>query len=187
MRISPPFFSFVLLAFFCLPFVSSCDAAPKVPAVVSVDMQRLMTESEPAKQASGHLTEVRAVLRKGFEELREAYKNAPKEQQETILANGLAALNRQMDLEARAAAKTINDIIVEEVSKWRKSNGVLLVIPRSAVIDGDWDSADYTKTILAAVNKRKATFAALPAVNIVKEQAGKAAGETAQPAGSRNR
>ena len=77
-------------------------------------------------------------------------------------------------LETRAAAKSVNDIIAEEVGKWRKSNGVMLVISRSAVIDGDWDSADYTKTILAAVNKRKAAFAALPAVNIVKEQAGKA-------------
>ena len=50
----------------------------------------------------------------------------------------------------------------------------------------DWDSADYTKTILAAVNKRKAAFAALPAVNIVKEQAGKADEET-KSAGSRKK
>ena len=178
--------SCLVFVFFCLPLVSSCNAAPKIPAVVSVDMQRLMTESEPAKQASEHLGEVRAVLQKGFEALRETYKNAPKEQQEAIFANGLAVLNRQMELETRAAAKSDNDIIAEEVGKWRKSNGVMLVISRSAVIDGDWDSADYTKTILAAVNKRKAAFAALPAVNIVKEQAGKADEET-KSAGSRKK
>ena len=164
--------SCLVFVFFCLPLVSSCNAAPKIPAVVSVDMQRLMTESEPAKQASEHLGEVRAVLQK--------------EQQEAIFANGLAVLNRQMELETRAAAKSVNDIIAEEVGKWRKSNGVMLVISRSAVIDGDWDSADYTKTILAAVNKRKAAFAALPAVNIVKEQAGKADEET-KSAGSRKK
>ena len=171
--------SCLVFVFFCLPLVSSCNAAPKIPAVVSVDMQRIMTESE-------HLGEVRAVLQKGFEALRETYKNAPKEQQEAIFANGLAVLNRQMELETRAAAKSVNDIIAEEVGKWRKSNGVMLVISRSAVIDGDWDSADYTKTILAAVNKRKAAFAALPAVNIVKEQAGKADEET-KSAGSRKK
>ena len=173
--------SCLVFVFFCLPLVSSCNAAPKIPAVVSVDMQRLMTESEPAKQASEHLDEVRAVLQKGFEALRETYKNAPKEQQEAIFANGLAVLNRQMELETRAAAKSVNDIIAEEVG-----NGVMLVISRSAVIDGDWDSAGYTKTILAAVNKRKAAFAALPAVNIVKEQAGKADEET-KSAGSRKK
>lgn len=179
-------YSCLVFVFFCLPLVSSCNAAPKIPAVVSVDMQRLMTESEPAKQASEHLGEVRAVLQTGFEALRETYKNAPKEQQEAIFANGLAVLNRQMELETRAAAKSVNDIIAEEVGKWRKSNGVMLVISRSAVIDGDWDSADYTKTILAAVNKRKVAFAALPAVNIVKEQAGKADEET-KSAGSRKK
>ena len=56
--------SCLVFVFFCLPLVSSCNAAPKIPAVVSVDMQRLMTESEPAKQASEHLGEVRAVLQK---------------------------------------------------------------------------------------------------------------------------
>ena len=82
--------SCLVFVFFCLPLVSSCNAAPKIPAVVSVDMQRLMTESEPAKQASEHLGEVRAVLQKGFEALRETYKNAPKEQQEAIFATGVA-------------------------------------------------------------------------------------------------
>ena len=154
MRIRPPFFALMLLAFSCLPFVSSCNAAPKAPSVVSVDMQRLMTESEPAKQASEHLKQVRAVLQ--------------------ILANGLAALNRQMELETRAASQVVNRIVVEEISKWRKTSGVSLVIARSIVIDGDMANADYTKTILAAVNKRKATFAVLPSVNIEKQE-GKAA------------
>ena len=107
MRIRPPFFALMLLAFSCLPFVSSCNAAPKAPSVVSVDMQRLMTESEPAKQASEHLKQVRAVLQKGFEELRETYEGTPKDERETILANGLAALNRQMELETRAASRTV--------------------------------------------------------------------------------
>ena len=62
--------SCLVFVFFCLPLVSSCNAAPKIPAVVSVDMQRLMTESEPAKQASEHLGEVRAVLQKGFDDAR---------------------------------------------------------------------------------------------------------------------
>ena len=109
MRIRPPFFALMLLTFSCLPFVSSCNAAPKAPSVVSVDMQRLMTESEPAKQASEHLKQVRAVLQKGFEELRETYEGTPKDERETILANGLAALNRQMELETRAASQVVQN------------------------------------------------------------------------------
>lgn len=69
----------------------------------------------------------------------------------------------------------------------QEQRAVMLVISRSAVIDGDWDSADYTKTILAAVNKRKAAFAALPAVNIVKEQAGKGRPRKLKSAGSRKK
>lgn len=181
MRIRPPFFALMFLACLCLPFVSSCNAAPKAPSVVSVDMQRLMTESEPAKQASEHLKQVRAVLQKGFDELRETYKDAPKDERETILVNGLAALNRQMELETRAASQVVNGIVVEEISKWRKTSGVSLVIARSIVIDGDMANADYTKTILAAVNKRKATFAVLPSVNIEKRQEEKAAEKAHTP------
>jgi hypothetical protein len=79
-----------------------------------------------------------------------------------------------MELETRAASQVVNRIVVEEISKWRKTSGVSLVIARSIVIDGDMANADYTKTILAAVNKRKATFAVLPSVNIEKQE-GKAA------------
>ena len=41
-----------------------------------------------------------------------------------------------------------------------------LVIPRSMVITGDYSKADYTNTILSAVNKRKVKFADLPKVTI---------------------
>ena len=62
--------------------------------------------------------------------------------------------------------RAVNAVVVEEIEKWRKKNGVQLVIPRSVVITGDFDRADYTSTILSAVNRRKVTFAKLPTVTI---------------------
>ena len=41
-----------------------------------------------------------------------------------------------------------------------------LVIPRSMVIAGDFNKADYTNTIMSAVNKRTVKFAELPKVTI---------------------
>ena len=155
---------FVLLAFAgSMLFASAAMAAP---AVVSVDMQKVLTQSEPGRQAAAHLEEVRKVLQKGFDELKEAHKNAPEEERNKIYADGLARLNRQMALEQQSALSAVNDVVVEEIEKWRQKNGMSLVISRAAVITGDFVKADYTNTILSAVNKRQVEFADLPVVKV---------------------
>ena len=75
-------------------------------------------------------------------------------------------LNQQMELERAAAMQAYNAVVVEEIEKWRKQNGVQLVIPRGVVIAGDWDKADYTNTILRRVNKRTVDLPDLPKVSI---------------------
>lgn len=146
----------------------SCQAAPKAPPVVSVDMRALMTESAPGKQGAAHLEKVRDVLQKGFEDLKAAHKDSSPEERQKALSDGLAALNRQMELERGAVDRIVAGLAVEEVSKWRKANGIMLVIPRSVVIDGDMHAADFTGTILAALNKRTAVFPDLPVVSVKK-------------------
>lgn len=157
------FFILFAAAVFYAFLASPCAAAP---AVVSVDMQRLVTQSEPGRQATAHLEKVRKVLQKGFDELREAHKKAPEKERNKIYADGLARLNRQMEAERRSALRVVNNVVVEEIEKWRKNNGVSLVISRSAVITGDFVKADFTNTIMAAVNKRQVKFAALPVVKV---------------------
>lgn len=157
------FFILFAAAVFYAFLISTCAAAP---AVVSVDMQRLMTQSEPGKQATAHLEQVRKVLQKGFDELREAHKKAPEEERNKIYADGLARLNRQMEAERLSALRVVNNVVVEEIEKWRKRNGVSLVISRSAVVAGDFAKADFTNTIMAAVNKRQVKFAELPVVTV---------------------
>ena len=156
---------------FCLLFVafSGCTAAPALPPVVSVNMQVLMTQSAPGKQAADHLAEVRKVLQQGFEDLKTTFKDRPAPELEKILAEGLNRLNTQMLAEQQAAEQIVQKIVVEEVAKWRAANkDVLMVIPSAVVIDANMEKADFTKTILAAVNKRTATFPKLPTVNIDK-------------------
>ena len=115
------FFILFAAAVFYAFLISPCAAAP---AVVSVDMQRLMTQSEPGKKATAHLEQVRKVLQKGFDELREAHKKAPEEERNKIYADGLARLNRQMEAEHLSALRVLNNVVVEEIEKWRKRNGV---------------------------------------------------------------
>lgn len=152
----------------------SCQAAPKAPPVVSVDMRALMAESAPGRQGAAHLEKVREVLQKGFEELKAAHKDSSPEERQKALAEGLAALNRQMELERGAVERIVSGLAVEEIAKWRKANGVMLVIPRSVVIDGDMNAADFTRTILAALNKRSAAFPDLPVVSVKKPGEGTA-------------
>ena len=140
---------------------SVCQAAPEV---VSVDMQRIMVESKPGKQAAEHLKQVQQVLQKGFDALREKHAKAPEAERNKIYAEGLAVLNRQMDVERQAATQAVHVVVVEEIEKRRRKNGVLPVIPRNVVITGDFNKADYTNTILSAVNRRTVKFAELPRV-----------------------
>ena len=155
----------VLLFSLCV----AADAEAK-PDVVSVDMQYIMSESQPGKQAEAHLKKVQEVLQQGFDKLRDAHKKDSEEERNKVYAQGLALLNRQMAVERQAAMRAVQAVIVEEVEKWRKQNDVSLVISRSMVIAGDWDKADYTKTILSRVNKRKVKFADLPTVTIKKDE-----------------
>lgn len=157
---------FFILFLAAVMYVLSASACMAAPAVVSVDMQRIMAESVPGKQAAAHLEQVRQVLQKGFDDLRKAHEKESEAERNKIYADGLAVLNRQMEVERQSAMRAVNAVVVEEIEKWRQKNGVQLVIPRSMVITGDYDKADYTNTILSAVNKRKVTFAALPTVTI---------------------
>ena len=124
---------------------------------------------QPGKQAEAHLKKVREVLQKGFDKLRDAHKKDSEEERNKVYAQGLAVLNRQMEVERQAAMRVVHEVVVEEVEKWRKKNGVSLVIARSMVVAGDWSKADYTKTILTQVNRRKVKFADLPTVTIKEE------------------
>ncbi|HJD97305.1 hypothetical protein [Mailhella massiliensis] len=161
------FFSFVVAVAVLFSSVGILEA--RAPEVVSVDMQRLMVESTPGKQAEEHLKKVQQVLQKGFEDLKKAHAKEAEAERNRIYAQGLAVLNRQMDVERQAAMRAVQDVVVEEVEKWRKKNGVLLVVSRSMVIAGDWDKADYTNAILSQVNRRKVKFADLPTVTINKD------------------
>ena len=159
--------SFLFLA--VVMYVLSSSVCMAAPAVVSVDMQRIMAESVPGKAASAHLEEVRKVLQKGFDDLRKAHEKDPESERNKIYADGLSVLNRQMEVERQAAMRVVHEVGVEDVEKGRKKNGVSLVIARSMVVAGDWSKADYTKTILTQVNRRKVKFADLPTVTIKEE------------------
>lgn len=145
--------------------VQQSRAASNYPPVVTVNVQQIMAESTPGKQGSEHLKAVQTVLQKGFDGVQERYKSKPKAEQEKVLAEALAVLNRQMEIEKLAVASLLNKAIVEEVAVWRKANKVSLVLPREYALDVE-PSADITKSILSAVNKRKITFPDLPKVNI---------------------
>ena len=146
--------------------------APKIPAVVTMDMDRLLAESEPGKKMDAHLKEVQAVLQKGYNDLEETFKDAPDPEKKRIYAEGLAKLNRQMEVERQAAIQVVHAVLVDEIEKWRASNGVSLVIPRNVVLAGNWEATDYTTPIMDAANNRTVKFADLPVVSIKpREQA----------------
>ena len=104
----------VVLLSCCLALAACESASQSGPAVGMVDVEQVLRESAPAQAARKHLEAARAVLQKGMNALEEEWKDAPEAERRKAVAEGLAALNRQMANEEAAANAVVMQLLREE-------------------------------------------------------------------------
>ena len=150
--------------------LAACDRGEQsAPPVASVDVERAMRESAPGQVARKHVTEARAILQKGLEQLTQEWKDAPEAARRKAMSEGLAALNRQMATEEAAANAVVMKLLQEECEKWRATRKAVAVAPRQSLLAVD-AGADITAEIIAAMNARAPEFPALPKVQVKKRE-----------------
>jgi len=150
--------------------LAACESASQSgPAVGIVDVEQVLRESAPAQAARTHLEAARAVLQKGMNALEEEWKDAPEAERRKAVAEGLAALNRQLAAEEAAANAVVMQLLRGECEKWRATHRVPAVASRQNLLAAD-AGADITAEVIAAMNARSPVFPALPTVQIKKRE-----------------
>ena len=145
-------FSFLALLF-CV-FLAACDgqdATQKQKLVGIVDLEQILRESGPALAARKHTAAVREVLQKGISELEKEWKDAPEAERNQALAEGTAALQRQLLREEQAANQVVLTLLRDECEKWRATNKALFVTAQQELLATD-ASANITAEIIEALN-----------------------------------
>ena len=161
-------FSLALLVL-CLALASCESGQQSGLATGIVDVERVMRESAPAQAARRHLEEARTVLQKGMEALEQEWKDAPEAERRQAVAEGLAALNRQMAAEEAVANALVMKLLREECEKWRATHKALAVASRQNLLAAD-AGADITAEVIAAMNARSPEFPQLPTVQVRKRE-----------------
>ncbi|MDR3357294.1 MAG: OmpH family outer membrane protein [Desulfovibrio sp.] len=178
-----PFFTHrLLLPLPLLALLSGClPWGEKPPAVVVVDVERVLRESKAAEAGRAHLDAVKERLQKGLDLLREAVEKDPADQRERSLAEGLQTLRRQVALEEAAANRVVNGLLLEAVRRLRAKNRHTVVIARQNLLDAE-PGVDVTDAVLADMNAgAPPVFAALPEVTVVRPDRSGDAGEKKTP------
>ena len=139
--------------------------------IAVVDTEKLLVQSEPGKLGQAHLEEVQKVLQKGYDDLRALYRgqeNVPEAQ--NAIAQGQAALERQMEVERAAVTSVLQSELTAAVEAWRKKNPrIHAVLARQLFLDAA-PKLDATSAVMKEMNKRKPKFAELPTVTVKKPE-----------------
>ncbi|MDR2745309.1 MAG: OmpH family outer membrane protein [Desulfovibrio sp.] len=173
------------LALLLLPALAGCPGEDNSLSFATVDVEHVMRDSRAARDARAHVEAAKERLLRGWRELQEAAKSEPEEQRQKTLAQGLRTLQQQVKAEEIGARQIVNDLMLEEVKKWRRANKVGAVIARHNLLDAS-GARDVTRAVIEAMDAREARFAELPVVTVTPpdkpEAGGGAAGEKKTPA-----
>ena len=136
-----------------------------------VDVQKVMTDSEPGKAAVAHMQEVQKVLQQGMNDLIALHKgkeNTPEAQQ--AIAQGQQVLNRQLQVEQQATAAVMQNELNDVITAWRKKNSRTLMVINKQILLDSAPSVEITNAIMKEMNRRKPKFPDLPKVSITRPE-----------------
>ena len=158
--------SIVFLAMF-----ASLSAAAFATEIAVVDTEKLLVQSEPGKLGQAHLEAVQKVLQKGYNDLLALYRGQENTAEaQNAVAQGQAALERQMEVERAAVTSVLQSELMASVEAWRKKNPKFhAVMARQLLLDAA-PRLDVTDAVMKEMNRRKPKFAALPTVTVKKPE-----------------
>ena len=145
-----------------LPLAGCLDSKPKVTCV---DVERVLTQSRAAGQANEHLKKVQDVLQNGLNAYEKELKKSPEDKRRQELRQGLALLQRQLEMERVAARNVVSQHMLKQIDVWRADKGDVIIVARQNVLAAP-ESVDITNDIMRLMDAGSVTFADLPTVTI---------------------
>ncbi|MDY4032871.1 MAG: hypothetical protein SOY64_07440 [Pyramidobacter sp.] len=154
-----------------LLMVITVSGTSSATEIAVVDTEKLLSQSEPGKQGQAHLGAVQKVLQKGYDDLRALYRGQEDtaEAREAV-AQGRAALERQMEVERAAVTSVLQSELTAAVEAWHKRNPKFHAVIARQLLLGVNAKLDATSAVMKEMNKRKPKFAALPTVTVNKPE-----------------
>lgn len=164
---------YLLLAAFAAVFA----LAPAAPAaavqtnVAVVDVQKILSTSEPGKAAAVHMKEVQEVLQKGMNDFLAIHtnNNAPEVQQ--TIAEARQVLNRRLALEQQATNSVLETELKAAAAAWLSKNKSYKMVINKDLLLASSASVEFTTGVLKEMNLRKPKFPDLPKVTINRPEA----------------
>ncbi len=137
------------------------------PNTFYVDVDRILTESNAAKDANAHLTKVQQVLQEGMKSLESELQKQPAPTIQQDLQHGAAVLNNKLMQEQAAARDVVLKHMMTQIEAWKADKPNAYVFARSVLLTAP-ESANITADIITRMNGTSVTFAELPKVTIQK-------------------
>ena len=162
-RFSSVFFALTLLMGLSL---TGCKLNSE-PNTFYVDVDRILTESNAAKDANAHLTKVQQVLQEGMKSLESELQKQPAPTIQQDLQHGAAVLNNKLMQEQAAARDVVLKHMMTQIEAWKANKPDAYVFARSVLLSAP-ESANITADIITRMNGTSVTFAELPKVTIQK-------------------
>jgi outer membrane protein len=162
-----------MMRLFCLILlvVALCSGAARAEGLAVVDVERIFRESVPGKAGEAHLAQVRSILQKGLDALRDLYKGKEDTAEaKAALREGQVALERQFAADRLAVRQVLTAHLENAVRVWfavsaKQGPAVRAVAPASVFLIHS-PTLDATDDVMREMNKEKPTFHALPTVTV---------------------
>ncbi len=132
-----------------------------------VDVDRILTESNAAKDANAHLAKVQQVLQEGMKNLETELQKQPAPTIQQDLQQGAAVLNNKLMQEQAAARDVVLKHMMTQIEAWKANKPNAFVFARSVLLSAP-EAANITADIITRMNGTSVTFADLPKVTIQK-------------------
>lgn len=195
---------FSALLFILLVALGGCQSSE--PAVVTVDLQQILTKSQAAQAANEHLAKVQGILQQGMDAYqaeilkvsdpspdasdktaakgaKQARTQTPDEQQQADLQKGLIVLRQQLMREQAAARAVVERHMLAQINAWQVGKKSV-VVTRQNLLSAP-AVLDITADIIARMDAAGAVqFAELPKVSIHGKEASAQPGTDANAAKS---
>ncbi len=160
-------FSSVLFALALLLSMTGCKLNSE-PKIFYVDVDRILTESNAAKDANAHLAKVQQVLQEGMKSLETELQKKPAPTIQQNLQQGAAVLNNKLMQEQAAARDVVLKHMTTQIEAWKANKPDAFVFARNVLLASP-ESANITADIITRMNGTSVTFAELPKVTIQKQ------------------
>lgn len=137
--------------------------------MATVDVEKVLLQSNAAHLGNEHIKKVREILDKGHTDITKELSRLPEKQRQKETKEAAQALNKQFELERAAVTQVITKMMIDEIKTFRISNDLDIILPRQIVLDAD-AGIDITNQIVKAMNEKSPVFGKLPIVQINKQK-----------------